>query len=993
MANYYTWLSIQSGFGLTISELGGLSSSTDPKLIASTLMALKDIISVEASNSGSSQFMTGSVENSSYGTFSISVDQSVNLIMSYIVSSDKGKVVDSAFVDLVTDLVINLGKQLTQFGQISDLVNSGARLPRSILIQAYLNSCTILRTERKLETKERQLTEGYKKIIKDLFNNEEQMLELIEETLEDDWENNDGLWTEQGVLKEYLRDQLIDSFSDFVVYNLANQNPDLLLYSKNPRMEQKIVIEMIETRLNNISFKAETELLNLLENEMGGTNIDKFLKKIPVIELHKVESQLQMEFVRRAFVKVIKKNPKEIFAIVDTLSLTEKFNQLLPELKVEHAGTFIYEGIKNKVDEISHPFIESFYNGFMQGMGDVTLSQTAMDMMIAFTQSFSNSKDLAKDIMDLENIEKTWAREIAKFVKSKTITNLQVSSIEEAVLLSNAAGSGIVTSLTKVLTENFFIFNSKVGTVLKDLVELYNLRGKSIKIATTLFGILEIFGSTIYSSTLITPTYKDFVFSNIATKKLKFLHNGEELKYNSKNHTFKSKENEYPFYEFIDSVKKITLLDDEKINISFKNINLDYFINNTKDAKIFINSSIFAAQRRFNDVVLVEYVMWRQGIDRMLGSLQSKLNQGLNIQHFAKLDLSPETYAHLRNIDLGEHIVDILVNVAEHVSASVQELADLGDSIKKETLSKGEVNKKSEKKLEKALQNTIKDIQKYDQDLYTDFESLIRDVEKELNNNLSKIKLLIQPSENDILKYNYSGSEFLPRMHDILPQLNEFMNNAEGIETEDINQLILAISLSLYESPPQSIFENSYDEIISGKRSKALKKVLGRVKTKKEFERYMKDRGETISTKLYNNISELINKVETFFVDKDGIVTSQDGNLFLNLGRLKLSKFPKTSIISDLILLKGLTPVRETSEWLVALNFTTDYNFTYDDPSIVTFSDAIRFITRKIFEKNTIHTFEGLAKVASMMEADAGNKINDVFNRLKNAIFNTEVIS
>ena len=175
MANEYVWISVQSDFGLTMAELGRLSSSTDPKLIASTLMALKDIVSKEATESDS-QFMSGKIETAQYGNFTIAASDQTKLVMTYIISTDKNRTVDQKFVTLIEDLIRNFGKQLTQFGEISDLVNSGAVLPRSILIQAYLNACTIVRTERKLDTRDRHLKESYRETINDVIKNNETMI-------------------------------------------------------------------------------------------------------------------------------------------------------------------------------------------------------------------------------------------------------------------------------------------------------------------------------------------------------------------------------------------------------------------------------------------------------------------------------------------------------------------------------------------------------------------------------------------------------------------------------------------------------------------------------------------------------------------------------------------------------------------------------------------------------------------------------------------------
>ena len=162
------WISIQSDFGITMGELGRLSSETDSKLIASTLMALKDIVSIEAS-SGESQFMTGAVETSSFGTFAINVTDASKLIMSYVISADSGSTVKQGVVELAQSVCTNLGKQLTAVSNISELAINGAPIHRSTLIQSFLNACTIVKLEKKLPNDKRLVRKGIQSIVTELL--------------------------------------------------------------------------------------------------------------------------------------------------------------------------------------------------------------------------------------------------------------------------------------------------------------------------------------------------------------------------------------------------------------------------------------------------------------------------------------------------------------------------------------------------------------------------------------------------------------------------------------------------------------------------------------------------------------------------------------------------------------------------------------------------------------------------------------------------------
>ncbi|MCY3412332.1 MAG: hypothetical protein INQ03_11915 [Candidatus Heimdallarchaeota archaeon] len=988
---HYVWLSVQSGFGLTISELGSLSSDTDPKLIASTLMALKDIISIEASGSGTSQFMTGSVEDSSYGTFSINISAKLNLIMSYIVSTEKGSVVDNDFVNLITDLLLNLGKQLTQFGEIADLVNSGAVLPRSILIQAYLNACTVLRTQRNLDVRDRQLNESYDRIISDLFEDKETLQNIFMETLGEKWEITDDLWLESGILKNSARELLFETLSDYIVFTLANQQPDIILHSKSPRNEQYRVYQMLKEYITANVSDPTPIIKEKLEAEMKG-NVKNYIKRIQVVDLHKAEAQIQKYFVRKSIIKVARDDPMTLLVKPESELVTARFLELVPELTIDHAGIFIYHAIKQHVAKESHPYIKSFYTGFVEGMADTRLTQTAMDLMIAFTQSFSPTKTLAKEIKEVPGIENTWAIDLSKFIRSKTINNLQVNSIDEAVLLSNAAGNAIVSALTNILYDNFFMNKDHVGAALSNLVNLYADYGLKIKIAHMLFLFLKILEQSVFSSNLIVPTIKDVLFSYVILNKYHLEIDEKIYEYNPKDFVFQNDKTKFELDELESLEISIFIQEkDEKIEVDLKNISYEYLLKILLDTKIYKESTIYSIYRKYENKIKKEYNAWNKEVTAKLDNIKEKIEQGLSLQHFGSFDVSPPSYISLSKLEFGEHVTDILIDTAESISKLMGELSAEMEEIKSEGLVKGELPKKADKRLDKAIKTLEKEILKIEAQMEKQFDKLFKDIDKIITGYSAGMKKIVTPDGGDILKYNFNNGPLLPTMKTLEPKLMKFIEQSDAIEPEDINQMILSITLSLYNTPPESVFDSAYNEIISGKRSKGLKKILNKVKTKRQLERALKSSGEAVSNALYAELTDLMNLLDNQFIDNNAIVTSDAGKLLLNYGRLKVNSFGKTNLITDLIKIDGVNLTRETSDWLVSLDITPNYDFSFDDPSIVTFSDSVRFMTRKIFEQNTKITFDGLAKVAAMIEDQAGERVQQAFTRLKNAIYNTDV--
>ncbi|MHA2101512.1 MAG: hypothetical protein ACW99A_22900, partial [Candidatus Kariarchaeaceae archaeon] len=378
---FNVWISIQSDFGITMGELGRLSSETDSKLIASTLMALKDIVSVEAS-SGESQFMTGAVETSSFGTFAINVTEASKLIMSYVISADQGSTVKEGVVSLTQSICTNLGKQLTSVSNISELAINGAPIHRSTLIQSFLNACTIVKLEKKLPNDKRLVRKGIRSVVAELLADKKELNELVKYILGGEWYKDDGNWT-LGFPTAELKDKLLKGIAYHVVYLLANDRPMSFLYSPDPRSEHIRIYDVVKLEMENLQLDPTNSILkNLFEGVEE--KLERSITNISSMALHASETTLFNEFVRKALIKSLKEEPLYLFSDPNRAPLRKKFNKVMPSLNIENVGSVLYRALEPRLDGVKPLYVKSFMDGFMEGMGQSTLRQSSMDLISAF---------------------------------------------------------------------------------------------------------------------------------------------------------------------------------------------------------------------------------------------------------------------------------------------------------------------------------------------------------------------------------------------------------------------------------------------------------------------------------------------------------------------------------------------------------------------------------------------------------------------------------
>ncbi|MCE7734583.1 MAG: hypothetical protein GPJ54_06885 [Candidatus Heimdallarchaeota archaeon] len=982
------WISIQSDFGITMGELGRLSSETDSKLIASTLMALKDIVSIEAS-SGESQFMTGAVETSSFGTFAINVTDSSKLIMSYVISADQGSV-KQGVVELAQSICTNLGKQLTAVSNISEMAINGQPIHRSTLIQSFLNACTIVKLEKKLPNDKRLVRKGIQSIVTELLADKKEFNELIKYILDPEWHKDDNNWI-LGFPTTKLKDKLFKGIAYHVVYLLSDERPMSFLYSPDPRSEHLRIYEVVKNEIDAMLLDPVKPVLKYLFVDVD-EKLERSITNISSMDLHASETTLFNEFVRKAFLRALKDEPLLIFSEPNRAPIREKFNKKMPTLNIEHVGTILYRALEPRLEGVKPLYVKSFIDGFIEGMGQSSLHRSSMDLLTKFAQTFLESKDIVHQISILETLTNKRKKEITQMIAKDEVKQLNVTSVEDAVILTNAASNAIANTLATIITDQFLFDNGNDGDTVSKFVNFYRSKGWIIKTASILVDYFNILANLKFDVHLVTPRIDHVVASAVILNGYKIVIDGMNYQLDQKSDGvyIKGKDTDTKFSQFITKHPKLAIIKDKReIPIDFSNINAQNYINMLTSPDVLVQSSVIAASERLENLCIEHLTGW---IDDGVLQIQSFANKLGNDNRVTVKSISSQRMILPKNkfnqVSLGSEISDILDEFTENVQDIWnKEIVKSWEVQLKEIKEKNEISKKVPKNLEKASQKFQKESEKLVREIRSNFDIFKKQILQYLKDHKSTLREALWPPYEEILAFKYDQQEMLPNMNTIRDEIKNYILTLESIQAEDLDSITLSISLTLFKKAPEAIFEPAWNEVITGKRSKNIKRAMNNAKSKREFEQYLQEQGQSFASEIYNSLGKIIERVNSIYIEKDGIVTSDGGKVSLHIGRIPVSKFARYDFVEEIIGFPGITYKRETNSWLISYEIFDTQISKGETPTIVTFEDAVRYVNRISFTEDLGKVFSALTRVMSLIEPEAAEKIQQTYSTIQDVIY------
>jgi ElaB/YqjD/DUF883 family membrane-anchored ribosome-binding protein len=990
VANHTVWISILSDAGITLAEIGRLPSDTDSKLIASTLMALKDILSTEAT-AASTNFMEGEIESGAFGLMVLRFNDGFSLTLQYFVSNKDGPI-DLQVKQQIQEVSLNLGQQMMQVADLPKLAEIGAHIPFNLLTKAYLNACEIARMRIILPNNKKPMIQLFEGKLMEIINKRSDLVDLIDELFgTKGWKIATYNWN-SGFLVRERREEVVESLALYILGLIANEDPLMVLMVDQKQNIIKEFVRLLKNILKNRISSPHAPVVKALPSAMDAQVMDSYYK-IYLRYLHNSEDILFGQFARKAILAAMKDDASIIFVDIPKKSIRSKFKNLLPKIEVKDAGYFYIEAISPYITDRSKKYVEAFYNGFFETMEGITLSHAAWEILTSFAYEFVTSEQLSQGFQKVKDPShgERWKKELLKWSNVRKLTQLKVENINEAVTIANASSNAIIQTLAQIIHEQFlYSIDGNLGILVDYYINLYNTLGPSIKASSVMMDIFQLLNKSPFGIDFLVPNSQDFIFSGFDRGKINIEIPEKNLTFHTKN-GFVLDGEIYPTYEFLlNNDEFLIKVDDEVVQNGGKEITANLFIELIKDEENYMKAIELAIERRLQTHIFDEYRSWVETISSGLNDLIHYLKdknrssphdlRNLNLKQYSKSLINIPSYEAYVNSQLEE--------IPNMMASSVESLDSLWDEfIVKSANNKKEFENDYIKSTEKTAKNIIKEINKIDKDIEKIIKAVKSDALKDIKSLKKEIKKSYQKTEDQILNYDTSGSALFPPTSEIQENIHKYIETSTVLNVTARDQLAVALALEIFENPTDAVLDPAYNEVIQNDLSKPVKDVLSAAKDKKDFERLLIEKSYEIVDKMYESLRKIFNMAENIFLGRNAPISVEDSKIFLKLGKLSVDRFRNKAILEEGIKFPGIKIAREASSWSVTYEFPETPQLKSEEPTLVTLGDAVRYLTTIRIREDIKKIISGLETISDLIEPDAGTRLHDLINKLYVVIY------
>jgi len=993
MLEHHVWISVQSEYGISLGEIGSLPSNTDPKLVGNILVSLKDVISTEAINV-SSDFMKTEIETGASGVKSIKITDDFNIIMTYFVSRDTLGPVDPKVVDIVEALSLNLGKQLPQLLNLKSLADSGAQIPIKIMTKAYLNTCLIVRMSHNIPHQKRPLLKLFGDKFDELFNNKKVLFDLIDELFgTKGWKIATYNWN-SGFLERERKEEVVESLAIYLLGRIVKETPQIVLQVEQ---KQNLVKEFTKTLTNRLRHKVlspETHIVSALPEVMTEKAIKEALSKIHLRSLHNSRAILFSQFVRKSILLRMKKYPEIIFVEIPRETIQMKFDQLLPQFEVENAGYYYSKALEKYISKETHKYVKAFYEGFFRKMSGITLSKSAWEILTTFALGFVDGKTLLDEFNKITDNSSGARRrkELTKWTQDKKVTQLKVETIQEVIVLANASSLGITQSIYEMLIDQFiYTENNKLGQRLESYIRFVNKLGPSVKAASTMMEIMNLFKLNKFGVDLISPTPYNFIEIGVKQGHVDIEINGNAVPFNKKQ-GFIHDGNVYSFDKLVTTFPKFSVRYGDKLYKKIgKTLDPSLFISLAKKDGFLLTTLLHAAEKRFEQlksVFIARIEEMRIDLDeyqKLLsksGKAEMKTIKSKSLSKYKQEFVVWKDFAsELRDaIQVGQGIVltygDPIANFWEKTIQNYSKDSKLDDKVRKS--------------LDKEVKQLLKKLQKAPKEINQSISKIYSALVKEIKSYKKGVQKIVSSAGMNILKFDLQGNDLLSPYSDVNSEIKNRIANSSVLNHDQIDQLQVGIALEIFETPSDVILEPAYNEIIQKSLSKFVKEILNEANDRNQFEKLLVDRSYQIVDKMYDALSKLVLSVESFYMNKSTPITVSSDKIYLLLGTLPVTYFRNPKLIKQSIGFPGISVDRTGNIWEISYEFPLNAD-SKDDVSVVTLRDGMRYLTVQDMKKQIADFTESIATISELLEPNAGDRLIVLVEQLYDTIYSQNV--
>ncbi|MHA1304313.1 MAG: hypothetical protein ACTSQE_02970 [Candidatus Heimdallarchaeaceae archaeon] len=1025
---YDIWLSVGSDAGISFASVGQLAK--DSSMMQGILLSLQSLMTTEV-NVSDSQFMTGQNEFVRFGTFTMT-NEEINVIVQYIVKSNTANTITITDENIVQELALAFGKFIMLTPNFYENIEIGRTVSPDFVSKSFLNACTIAKQKTPVKENNKYFLRAINAEIEKAIKKPEDYPTLLQMQNLENWFGEEEQAWERGSISSFKRQLIIQMFALDILNHITRNDPFSILQYEDPRYAIDEISNKIEVFLREKAPKAK-ELIEQYIGEKLEKKIDSLQHKLSISQIHTANTFIADSLTKDIVLSIAKKEP--VFGLVDfrEIKLYREIQKRVTQyLTPITQGNFICDAFIGEVPPLILQGARLFFNQLIRAFKGRELPPSVWSVITDFTfaiikeenistkskkkavSSLIIKKEYIKEKIDkLTAIDKKWKKElIAIFNKAGLGEHLEISNIEESVLVAKALERAIISTLEKIVEDQFF--NSTLGSIFlyivqayKNLVPIYifsnilskivqDLRMRELKIGKQ----LSITTRDLIGGAINTGFVKAYVNSVPVVFRKRFF-GSPQLKFDGRvisvnelllkpGLSVQHGDSIYTLPEVEKNAEILTacLIDQKILFASYESSIVRKMMSSYSDKIFKFEASIIG---RIDKLITL---FQKEKVSKLRNAnLLPEIKE--TFPSFPDIGEVPEKF---RDKDYHNICSDIWNRYAPKLHKILQELLTSFSSLRSNDIHYKE-------KAMKLYDKAIKDLKKQRNKLLTSWSSINKKITSEIEH-WAQARMGDINAHIELVKKKHSGwiddafrikklqpNNFTLSIEECKRLVIQYITRIKEEEVQELprNFIEIALSILLYRRIPDYVIDDSYNQMIQDAKNATLsvRKAWAKSKTRKEFESNLYINMRVLGNTLIKIINSYVRVIHQFFINKDLELSNDRKGFYIELGAIPKEIYSTKTEVSAVFKFDNAFISSSGKDWIVKFYIEPDYvkKMSRHQDRLVVISDIIRFVARNKFDENTEQLIDGIKAVTNYLVDQGDKRVIDLIETMKEAIF------
>ncbi len=450
--------------------------------------------------------MTGTTDQTRFGTFALKTDDGEPIIITYLLSYSTEEYPDPMLDRIVEDLAITFGQQLSRMINIAQFASQGKSIPLRYIIQAFVNSLMLSKLRIDFPSSNKIIEEILTSAAQELVANPKssETLSLLKSKRE--LKKRADLW-EKGVLKKAARRELEVNLGYELIGLVLSKSPISLFYCQRPRelvlQAIRFFEQLIESERENAYQIIHQSIQNILSKKLKTE-----LAKIKLADSHRITTVLEEKLLREALIMAISEQPLIAFLQISESDIRREFSNSIHENLPSTLPNILMSVISSLLLPENAMILSTFFQKFLDMLYPVAIDGASQTLIRTVLGEFAPLEEIrTKGIPLIPDETPKWKKEWEAFFKPTTSSRKRIQLTPfTGVLLVDASLEGlseaIVSSINSLMigSPNQDNFARTLFNKYKELLPLITL-GSILGDLSIAFGTQEIDFSPYIPST------------------------------------------------------------------------------------------------------------------------------------------------------------------------------------------------------------------------------------------------------------------------------------------------------------------------------------------------------------------------------------------------------------------------------------------------------------------------------------------------------------